>query len=144
MEVLARHRAKTPPRHPHFYTPHLPEKAERARVIAFSSPCAETQMLDTGNSKIPQPWPILSLPFSQLFPVASPLTSTPFKPPLPLLMLLACRNVWRAEMKLIGSQCRSVQPPVAYCCVRLDWHALARTCCKTKCCSAASLCQSGA
>lgn len=142
--MLARHRAKTPPRHPHFYTPHLPEKAERARVIAFSSPCAETQMLDTGNSKIPQPWPILSLPFSQLFPVASPLTSTPFKPPLPLLMLLACRNVWRAEMKLIGSQCRSVQPPVAYCCVRLDWHALARTCCKTKCCSAASLCQSGA
>lgn len=89
-------------------TPHLPEKAERARVIAFSSLCAETQMQDTGNSMISQPRPILPLPLFQLFPFASLLTSTPFKPPFLLLSLLACRNLRRVEMKLIGSQCRSV------------------------------------
>lgn len=69
-------------------------------------------MKDTGNSKIPQPWPILPLPLSWLFPLASPHTSLlPFRPPLPLLTLLACRNVWRVQMKLIGFKSRSIQPP---------------------------------
>lgn len=56
-----RHRAQTPPLPAPFYGAHLPEKAERARVIAFSSPRAETQTQHTGNSEIPQPWPILPL-----------------------------------------------------------------------------------
>lgn len=69
------------------YTLHLPEKAERARVIAFSSPHAETRIKDTGNSKIPKPGPsfhFLFLSYSHL-PHRSP-------PPPSYLHFLSLRS----------------------------------------------------
>lgn len=106
----------------------------------FFSSCADTQCKIQGILRFPNPSPSFHFLFL-LFPLASLLTSAPSDFHFSFT-LLACRNVWHAEMKLIGSLCRSVQPPVAHCCVRYDWHTFARTCCKTKSCFAASFYQS--
>lgn len=93
----------------------------------FSSACAETQRKIQGILSFPNLGPSFHFPFLGYFPLASLHTSTPFKPPLPLLTLLACRNGWRVEMKLIGSNCRKCSaPPVVHCCVRWDWHTLTK------------------
>lgn len=93
----------------------------------FSSACAETQWKIQGILSFPNLGPSFHFPFLGYFPLASLHTSTPFKPPLPLLTLLACRNGWRVEMKLIGSNCRKCSaPPVVHCCVRWDWHTLTK------------------